>query len=116
LTSIKAETTKNEEARDKYLEAKEFLDKLTPKEVLEQKRKELQEKIEEVKARWIEHEIANRDETSSAISSETMQRSGFNNLGLGAHKERRQLGLGTKKTVRVDLEKLFQEKLDKGDL
>ena len=43
MTSIKAETTKNEETRDKYLEAKNFLDKLTPKEILEQKRKELQE-------------------------------------------------------------------------
>ena len=44
----------------KYLDARNFLLKLTPKEFIEQREKELNDKIEEYRIQW-EREQANKD-------------------------------------------------------
>lgn len=62
LTSLKAEKTKNEELMQKYLDARNFLMKLTPKEFIEQREMELNAKIEEYRIHW-EREQANKDGT-----------------------------------------------------
>jgi len=58
---LRADKTKNEEMIQKYLDAKNFLDKLTPKEYLEQHRREYEAKVEEIKAQYLEHEISLRE-------------------------------------------------------
>ena len=61
LTSLKAERAKNEELAGRYLNARKFLDRLTPKEVLEERERKLTEKIEEFRALWMEKETLSRD-------------------------------------------------------
>jgi len=111
LTSLRADKTKNEEMIQKYLDAKNFLDKLTPKEYLEQHRKQLEAKVEEIKAQFMEHEISLREETHSAVSSENLNI----NLSKNVSNIKDKKHLGGRKPLRVDIERLFLDKLDKGD-
>ena len=61
LTSLKAEKTKNEELLQKYMDAKNFLQKLTPKDILDQRERKINTKIEEFKQQWMEREQLNKD-------------------------------------------------------
>jgi len=107
LTSIKAEKTKNEELIQKYHDAKTFLQKLTPKEFLEQRAREVRERIEEFKSQWIDRELLNKEETiSSIVSTDNLSKVASN---------RDKKPLGGKRNFRPELEKLFQEKLKKGE-
>jgi len=106
LTSLKADRLKNEELAQRYIDAKKFLNKLTPKEVLEERERYLSEKIEEFRTLWMEKETLNREDSMSVLS-ESVFRGGNN-------KERRLPGLARKFT-KPELEREFQEKLEKGE-
>jgi len=102
LTSLKAEKTKNEELIQKYHDAKNFLDKLTPKDILEEKEKEYREKVEEIKLQWMEREQLNKDDSFSVLSE---------SIGRGTAKDKKYIG--GKKNTKFDLDKIFQDKVDK---
>lgn len=104
LTSLKAERAKNEELIQKYLDARNFLDKLTPKEVTDQKEREFNKQVEEFKAHWMEKEMLSRDESQSALIENTTK--------VVSNRDKKGPG---KKNQRLDLEKNFSEKLDKGE-
>jgi len=57
LTSLRAEKTRNEEAVSNYKEHKEFLDRIAPKEWLEERIRRRNEKLQEVKHSWVEKQI-----------------------------------------------------------
>ena len=61
LTSLKADRIKNEELAQRYIDAKKFLDKLTPKEILDERERQLAEKVEEFRALWMEKETLSRE-------------------------------------------------------
>jgi len=107
LTSLKADRLKNEELAQRYIDAKKFLNKITPKEVLEERERYLIEKIEEFRTLWMEKETLSREDSMSVLS-ESVFRGGNNN------KERRIPGLARKFT-KPELEREFQEKLEKGE-
>jgi len=58
---LKAERAKNEELAGRYLNARKFLDRLTPKEILEERERKLVEKIEEFRALWMDKETLSRE-------------------------------------------------------
>jgi len=102
FTSLKAEKSKNEELLQKYLDAKNFLQKLTPKETLEQRERELKSQIEAFKQQWMDKELMSRDES---FLSDTISKAPSN-------KDKKPAG---RKAAKGDLEKVFAEKLEKED-
>jgi len=121
LTSIKAEKTKNEELIQKYHDAKTFLQKLTPKEFLEQRAREVRERIEEFKSQWIDRELLNKEGTEiisilSLITLETISSIVSTDNLSKVPSNRDKKPLAGKRNFRPELEKHFQEKLKKGEL
>jgi len=94
------------------------LDKLTPKELLDHRERELKEKVEEIRLQWMERDQLNKEGffflcmtfyhnmiESLSVLSESVARV--------STKEKKSVG---KKNLKFDAEKVFQEKLEKGEL
>ena len=61
LTNLKADKIKNEELAQKYINVKNFLQKIAPKDFVEQRRVDLEAKIEEIKTQWMDRELMLKD-------------------------------------------------------
>lgn len=69
LTALESENgKKNEERVNKYKEAKDFLDKLTPKEFIEEKQRRILEKTDQLRQNYVEHEMYNMDSSPTSTS------------------------------------------------
>eukprot|EP01016_Furgasonia_blochmanni_P030525 TRINITY_DN3174_c0_g1_i13.p1 TRINITY_DN3174_c0_g1~~TRINITY_DN3174_c0_g1_i13.p1 ORF type:complete len:609 (+),score=154.52 TRINITY_DN3174_c0_g1_i13:151-1977(+) len=66
-TSLRADISRNEDTLVRYKEHRDFLEKLTPKDFLEYKKKKREEKIEEIKSQWMVKMLqeAEQDESES---------------------------------------------------
>jgi len=71
---------------------------------LEEKEKEYREKVEEIKLQWMEREQLNKDDSFSVLSE---------SIGRGTAKDKKYIG--GKKNTKFDLDKIFQDKVDKGE-